>query len=82
MVTTQNVTNWFDLKNVSQRCIIKVRKFQLEKDRVKSTGRNFVDVRSKHAFELQNDKNMYFLLTKKYFYLVTLKSIHIMYMLN
>ena len=28
MVTAQNVTNWFDLQNVSKSCIFKVRKFQ------------------------------------------------------
>ena len=30
MATAQNVTNWFDLQKVSQRCIFKVRKFQLD----------------------------------------------------
>ena len=30
MATAQNVTNWFDLQNVSKRCISKVRKFQLD----------------------------------------------------
>ena len=30
MATAQNVTNWFDLQKVCQRCIFKVRKFQLD----------------------------------------------------
>ena len=38
---------------------------------IKATGRIFAGARSKHSFELQNDKKKYFLLTKKYFYLVT-----------
>ena len=42
---------------------------------IKTTGRIFVGAQSKHAFELQNDK-------KKYFYIVTFRSIYIMYMLN
>ena len=28
MATAQNLTNWFDLQNVSEKCIFKVRKFQ------------------------------------------------------
>ena len=49
---------------------------------IKATERIFVGARSNHAFELHNDKKKYFLLTKKYPYLVTFKSIYIMYMLN
>ena len=30
MTTTENVTYWFYLQKVSQRCIFKVRKFQLD----------------------------------------------------
>ena len=40
----------------------------------KATGRIFADARFKHAFELQNDKKKYFLLTKKYFYLITFRA--------
>ena len=42
----------------------------------KATGRIFVGARFKHAFELQKDKKKDFLLTKKYFYLVTVKSLY------
>ena len=30
MATAQNITNWFYLQKVSQRCIFKIRKFQLD----------------------------------------------------
>ena len=30
MATAQNLTNWFDLQNVSLKCMFKVRKFQLD----------------------------------------------------
>ena len=49
---------------------------------IKATGRIFVGARSKLAFELQNDRKKYFLLTKMYFYLVTFKSIYMMYIEN
>ena len=42
---------------------------------IKATGRIFVGARCKHASELQNDKKIQSLLTKKYFYLVSFKSI-------
>ena len=40
----------------------------------KLTGRIFVIAWSKHTSELQNDKKMESLLTKKYFYLVTFRA--------
>ena len=44
---------------------------------IKATERIFVGAQSKQAFELQNDREKYFLLTKKmYFCLITFKSIY------
>ena len=46
---------------------------------IKATGRIFGGAWSKHAFELQNERKKYFLLTKTYFYLIldTSKTIYI-----
>ena len=49
---------------------------------IKATGSIFKGTQSKHAFELQNDRKKYSLLTKMYFYLVTSKSIYTMYIEN
>ena len=43
---------------------------------IKATGRIFVGARSKHAFELQHDRQKYFLLTKCISTLSLLHDVH------